>query len=87
MEEDTFEEEETEDENEEETEEDFEEATEESEPKEEKKVDVFKREMHGAVCAACGKKCEVPFKPTAGRPVYCRDCYQKQRPPSRGRRF
>ncbi|MAG26156.1 hypothetical protein CMI47_11395, partial [Candidatus Pacearchaeota archaeon] len=26
----------------------------------------------------CKKECEVPFKPTeGGRPVYCRDCFQK----------
>ena len=36
------------------------------------------REMHKAVCAECGKECEVPFKPTEGRPVYCRDCFQKR---------
>jgi CxxC-x17-CxxC domain-containing protein len=46
------------------------------------------REMHKAVCADCGKECEVPFKPTEGRPVYCRDCYEKHRPPRReGRRY
>jgi CxxC-x17-CxxC domain-containing protein len=39
------------------------------------------REMHKAVCADCKKECEVPFKPTEGRPVYCRDCFQKHRPP------
>jgi len=38
------------------------------------------REMHKATCSDCGKECEVPFKPTEGRPVYCRDCYQKHRP-------
>jgi CxxC-x17-CxxC domain-containing protein len=38
------------------------------------------REMHKAVCADCGKECEVPFKPDGTRPVYCRDCYQKHRP-------
>ena len=38
------------------------------------------REMHKATCADCGKECEVPFKPKEGRPVYCRDCYQKHRP-------
>ena len=27
------------------------------------------REMHKAVCADCGKECEVPFKPQEGRPV------------------
>ncbi|MDD5650491.1 MAG: DNA-directed RNA polymerase [Candidatus Nanoarchaeia archaeon] len=42
------------------------------------------REMHKAVCADCGKECEVPFKPSNDaegnpRPVYCRDCYQKHK--------
>lgn len=37
------------------------------------------REMHKAVCSDCGKECEVPFKPTEGKPVYCRDCFQKHR--------
>ncbi|MBN2880445.1 DNA-directed RNA polymerase [Candidatus Woesearchaeota archaeon] len=38
------------------------------------------REMHKAVCADCGKECEVPFKPVEGRDVYCRDCYPNHRP-------
>ena len=33
------------------------------------------RQMFPAVCAQCGKDCEVPFKPREGRPVYCSDCY------------
>ena len=37
------------------------------------------REMHKATCADCGKECEVPFKPTEGRPVYCKDCYQNHK--------
>jgi CxxC-x17-CxxC domain-containing protein len=37
------------------------------------------REMHKATCAECGKECEVPFKPTEGRPVFCKDCYAKKR--------
>jgi len=37
------------------------------------------REMHKAVCSDCGAECEVPFKPTEGRPVYCRDCFPKHR--------
>ncbi len=37
------------------------------------------REMHKAVCSECGKECEVPFKPTEGKPVYCKDCFQKHR--------
>ncbi len=41
------------------------------------------REMHKAVCADCKNECEVPFKPTEGKPVYCRDCFQKHREPRR----
>ncbi len=37
------------------------------------------REMHDAVCSDCGAQTQVPFKPVEGRPVYCRDCYQKHR--------
>jgi len=33
------------------------------------------RPMHKAVCADCGKNCEVPFKPSPDRPVYCRNCF------------
>ena len=28
-------------------------------------------------CSDCGKKCEVPFKPTSSKPVYCDDCFKK----------
>ena len=35
------------------------------------------RVMHKAVCSECKKECEVPFKPTEGKPVYCRDCFSK----------
>ena len=38
------------------------------------------REMHKAVCSECGQECEVPFKPTEGKPVYCRSCYAKHKP-------
>ena len=31
--------------------------------------------MHDATCAECGKPCQVPFRPTQGKPVYCKDCY------------
>jgi len=37
------------------------------------------REFHTATCAECSKPTEVPFKPTEGRPVYCRDCFQRRR--------
>jgi len=36
-------------------------------------------ESHKAICADCGKECEVPFKPAKDRPVYCRDCYGKHK--------
>jgi len=38
------------------------------------------REMHKAVCSECKKECEVPFKPTEGKPVYCKECYAKKSP-------
>ncbi|WP_342305829.1 CxxC-x17-CxxC domain-containing protein [Methanolobus sp. ZRKC5] len=41
------------------------------------------REMHKAICADCKQETEVPFKPTEGRPVYCRECFQNHRPPKR----
>lgn len=43
------------------------------------------REMHKITCADCGNEGEVPFKPTEGKPVYCRECYAKHRPPRRDR--
>ena len=38
------------------------------------------REMSDVTCSDCGAQTQVPFKPTEGRPVYCRECYQKHRP-------
>jgi CxxC-x17-CxxC domain-containing protein len=35
------------------------------------------RPMYKAICSNCGKECEVPFKPTNGKPVYCSDCFEK----------
>ena len=32
------------------------------------------REMYTAICAECGKECQVPFKPTEGKAVYCSEC-------------
>jgi len=31
------------------------------------------------MCSQCGKETTVPFKPTQGRPVYCRECFQQRR--------
>lgn len=33
-------------------------------------------------CSACGVETTVPFKPTQGRPVFCRSCFQLKRVPS-----
>ncbi|MFC1593963.1 CxxC-x17-CxxC domain-containing protein [Candidatus Omnitrophota bacterium] len=30
-----------------------------------------------AVCADCKKECEIPFKPSQDRPVYCKECFPK----------
>jgi len=32
-------------------------------------------EMHEAICSDCGKRCEVPFKPTGDKPIYCSQCF------------
>jgi len=37
------------------------------------------RVRHPIVCQQCGKEDTVPFKPTAGRPVLCRDCFSAGR--------
>ena len=37
------------------------------------------REMHKTTCSECKKECEVPFKPTEGKPVFCQDCYKKKK--------
>ena len=31
--------------------------------------------LYQAVCADCSKSCEVPFKATGDRPVYCKECW------------
>jgi CxxC-x17-CxxC domain-containing protein len=34
--------------------------------------------MTKATCDECKKSCEVPFRPTAGKPVYCNECFRNQ---------
>lgn len=36
------------------------------------------REMFKAVCDECGNKCEVPFKPSSDKPIYCSDCFERK---------
>jgi CxxC-x17-CxxC domain-containing protein len=38
------------------------------------------RQMYDAVCANCGSACQVPFRPSQDRPVYCSDCFSKDKP-------
>jgi len=37
-----------------------------------------KVETH-AVCVQCGKETTVPFRPTQGRPILCRECFREKR--------
>jgi CxxC-x17-CxxC domain-containing protein len=31
--------------------------------------------MHKAVCDECHKSCEVPFRPSGDKPIYCNECF------------
>ena len=44
-------------------------------------------EMHKAICDNCGKECEVPFRPTSGKPVFCSNCFENKRGGSDSRSF
>jgi len=35
------------------------------------------KRMYSAICTECGNKCEVPFRPTGGKPIYCSNCFGK----------
>ncbi len=37
-----------------------------------------KPELFSAVCSTCGKGCEVPFRPSGDKPVYCSACFGKK---------
>ena len=37
------------------------------------------RVLYEAICADCHKVCEVPFRPTEVRPVYCKECFAKRK--------
>ncbi|HLC73720.1 MAG TPA: CxxC-x17-CxxC domain-containing protein [Candidatus Nanoarchaeia archaeon] len=37
--------------------------------------------MHDVICDKCKKECQVPFKPTGDKPVYCSDCFRKDESP------
>lgn len=35
--------------------------------------------MYKAICSNCGKECQVPFQPTGSKPVFCSECFDKNR--------
>ncbi len=37
------------------------------------------RQLYPATCSECGKQTEVPFNPSPGKPVYCRECFSSRR--------
>ena len=37
------------------------------------------REMFSVTCSSCGNDALVPFQPRGDKPVYCSDCFSKQR--------
>jgi CxxC-x17-CxxC domain-containing protein len=39
----------------------------------------FTKNETAAVCAGCGKETTLPFRPTQGRPVFCRECFGQQK--------
>jgi len=50
-----------------------------------RRFDSGPREMFTITCSDCGCEAQVPFKPVDGRPVYCREYYEKHRPPRKDR--
>lgn len=38
-----------------------------------------KRPVYRAVCAACGREAQLPFKPREDRMVFCGDCYAQMK--------
>ncbi len=35
------------------------------------------KQMFPATCDNCGNSCEVPFRPSGDKPVYCKNCFNK----------
>ena len=44
------------------------------------------KQMHDAVCDACGENCQVPFRPTSGKKIYCSNCFDKNGGTNKGGR-
>jgi CxxC-x17-CxxC domain-containing protein len=37
------------------------------------------RPMYSVTCSSCGNEARVPFQPRGDRPVYCSDCFARER--------
>lgn len=37
------------------------------------------RTLYKVICADCHNECEIPFKPSGDRPVYCKNCFAKRK--------
>ncbi|MFC1627452.1 CxxC-x17-CxxC domain-containing protein [Patescibacteria group bacterium] len=35
-------------------------------------------QMHDAVCDECGNDCQVPFRPSGDKPIYCSNCFDRK---------
>ncbi len=49
--------------------------------------DRFDKPKFQATCVECGERCEVPFKPVQGKPVYCDNCFRQSDRPRHENRF
>ena len=48
-----------------------------SDRRDSRRFDSGNRTMYKAICDKCGKECEVPFKPSSDKPIYCSQCFSK----------
>jgi CxxC-x17-CxxC domain-containing protein len=39
--------------------------------------DGVRPQMHQAICDDCGNECEVPFRPSGDKPVFCNNCFKR----------
>ena len=39
---------------------------------------IEKPKMHKAVCDKCNRDCEVPFRPTGSKPIFCSRCFEDE---------
>ena len=42
------------------------------------------KQLFSAICADCRKPCQVPFRPSGDKPIYCKDCFMKRKEKSAG---